>query len=151
MVKIDKYNFPDDLYYSDQYLWVKADGKIATIGASNFAAIESGTISYLDLIFREGEEIKAGKPFGSVESGKGATTLYAPVSGTIKEVDPDVEADPGLINKDCYGKAWIIKVESSSLAADLKKLFKPSSPEFSKWQTAEITKSKEKKKELGIE
>lgn len=151
MVKIDKYDFPDNLFYSDQYLWVKQEGNIATVGASNFAAIESGTISYLDLIFREGDDVKAGKPFGSVESGKGATTLYAPLSGAIKEINADVEADPGLINKDCYNKGWIIKVESTNLTADLKKLFKPSSPEFSKWQLAEITKSKEKKKELGIE
>ncbi len=150
MVKIDNYNFPDTLYYNDRYLWVKIDGNTATIGATHFAAVESGEMSYIDFILREDSEVEFGKPFGSIESGKGATTLYAPVSGTITEINADVEADPSLINKDCYEKGWIIKIKDPNLLADLKKLFKSTSPEFNKWLQSEITKSKAKKKELGI-
>lgn len=150
MVKIENYNFPENLFYNDRYLWVKIEGNIATVGAAHFAAVESGEMSYIDFILREDSNVEIGKPFGSIESGKGATTLYAPISGTITQINADVESDPSLINKDCYEKGWIIKMTASNLSQDLAKLFKSPSPEFNKWLQSEITKSKAKKKELGI-
>ena len=151
MVTIDKYDFPDDLYYNDQYLWAKADGNTVTVGVAGFASVESGEVSYLDLIMREDDEVTAGKPFGSIESGKGATTLYAPVSGTITVVNEDVEGDPSLINQDCYSGGWIVKIEASNLDGDLGKLLKADSAAFKDWLNGEITKAAEKKKELGID
>lgn len=151
MTNIDKYEFPDDLLYNMQYLWAKADGNTVTVGVAGFASIESGEISYLDLIMREDDEVSAGKPFGSIESGKGATTLYAPVSGTITQVNEEVESDPSIINQDCYGAGWIVKIEASNLDGDMAKLKKPTDADFVAWQKDEIQKGIEKKKELGID
>ncbi|NVM29523.1 MAG: glycine cleavage system protein H [Candidatus Helarchaeota archaeon] len=148
MVKIDKYEFPEELYYNDKYLWARVEGNAVIVGLASFAAIESGEVSYLDLIMREDDEVEAGKPFGSIESGKGATTLYAPVSGTITEVNEDTEADPSGINNDCYGAGWIVKIEASNLDADVGKLMKPDSSAFNDWLQSEIKAAEEKRKEL---
>lgn len=144
-MKIDKYDFPDHLYYSPQYLWLNVEGSTATIGASHFAALESAEIMYINVVIPNDMKIELGKPFGSLESGKGSAVLIAPISGIILNVNDEVEMKPNLINVDCYGKGWIVKVKPSDLKNELIKLFLPANPAFIEWQKDEIEKLRKKR------
>jgi len=99
------------LLYSGSHEWVKIEGDEAYIGISDFAQEELGDISYVDMPEVD-EEIEKGETFGAVESVKAASDLYAPVSGTVIEVNEELEDAPEKVNEDPYG-AWIIKVKIS--------------------------------------
>ena len=119
--------FPTDYKYTKEHEWIKADGKTATIGITSYAQESLGDIVFVDLP-KPGAEITSGKTFGSVESVKAVSDLYAPVSGTVTEVNGELTSAPEKINKDAHG-AWMIKIsvrdpaELSSLlsAADYEK------------------------------
>ncbi len=100
---------------------------------------------YIDIDITEKKKIEIGQPFGSLESGKGAAILVAPISRTILDINIDVEMNPKLININCYGKGWIIKVRPSDLKNELPKLFSPTSPAFITWQKDGIEKLRKKK------
>lgn len=103
---------PKELKYSKEHEWVKdEDGKFR-IGITAFAQDELGDIVFVELP-EEGEEITAGESFGSVESVKTVSELYAPVSGTIVEVNEELEDSPEYVNESPYEKAWMIVVEPS--------------------------------------
>lgn len=99
------------LLYSKSHEWVKVEGDVATIGASDFAQSEMGDITYVD-IPEEGDELSQGEDFGALESVKASSELYSPVSGKVVEVNTALEDDPALVNEDPYTN-WIIKVELS--------------------------------------
>ncbi|MBO4760469.1 MAG: glycine cleavage system protein GcvH [Bacteroidales bacterium] len=101
----------EGLLYSESHEWVKVDGKIATIGVSDFAQSEMGNITYVDLPEVD-DEFEAGEEFGALESVKAASDLYCPVSGKVVEVNAEIDDAPELINEDAYAN-WIIKVELS--------------------------------------
>lgn len=101
----------EGLLYSESHEWVKVDGKIATIGVSDFAQSEMGNITYVDLPEVD-DEFEAGEEFGALESVKAASDLYCPVSGKVVEVNAEIDDAPELINEDAYAN-WIIKVEHS--------------------------------------
>jgi len=101
----------EGLLYSESHEWVKVDGKIATIGVSDFAQSEMGNITYVDLPEVD-DEFEAGEEFGALESVKAASDLYCPVSGKVVEVNSEIDDAPELINEDAYAN-WIIKVELS--------------------------------------
>ncbi len=101
----------EGLLYSESHEWVKVDGKIATIGVSDFAQSEMGNITYVDLPEVD-DEFEAGEEFGALESVKAASDLYCPVSGKVIEVNAEIDDAPELINEDAYAN-WIIKVELS--------------------------------------
>ena len=90
--------------------WVSVDGNIGTIGISNHAQEEMGDVVYVELP-EVGAKIKKDEAFMSVESAKSAEDIYAPVSGTIKEVNTELEDAPELVNEDAQGKGWFVKVE----------------------------------------
>ena len=101
----------EGLKYSESHEWVKVEGNIAVIGVSDFAQKEMGDITYVDMP-AEDDEVTAGEEFGALESVKAASDLISPVSGTVTEVNADLEDAPEKINEDAYAN-WIIKVEMS--------------------------------------
>lgn len=100
--------FPTDYKYTKEHEWIKADGNNATIGITHHAQESLGDIVFVDLP-KVGTEVSAGKTFGSVESVKAVSDLYAPVSGTVTDLNPDLATEPEQINKDAHS-AWMIKV-----------------------------------------
>ncbi|MDM5249993.1 glycine cleavage system protein GcvH [Lysinibacillus sp. G4S2] len=111
---------PKDLRYSEEHEWVKLeDGKVR-IGISHFAQSELGDIVFVELP-QVGDEIKTDDPFGSVESVKTVSELYAPISGTVVEVNADLEDSPEFVNESPYEKAWMIVVEPAD-ASEVEKL-----------------------------
>ena len=100
--------YPNDFKYTKEHEWIKADGSSATIGITNHAQESLGDIVFVELP-KAGAEITAGQTFGSVESVKAVSDLYAPASGTVTAVNGELATAPEKINKDAHG-AWMIKV-----------------------------------------
>ena len=104
--------YPEGLKYSKEHEWVLLEGDSAIIGISDFAQSELGDVVYVE-VPEVGEKISKEDPFGAVESVKAVSDLYAPVSGTVVEVNDALPDTPELINDDPYGEGWIIKVTLS--------------------------------------
>ena len=100
--------FPADYKYTKEHEWLKADGKTATVGITSYAQDSLGDIVFVDLP-KVGTELSAGKTFGSVESVKAVSDLYAPASGTVTDVNGELATAPEKINKDAHS-AWMIKI-----------------------------------------
>ena len=100
--------FPADYKYTKEHEWLKADGKTAAIGITSYAQDSLGDIVFVDLP-KVGAELSAGKTFGSVESVKAVSDLYAPASGTVTEINGELATAPEKINKDAHG-SWMIKI-----------------------------------------
>ena len=101
--------YPKDFRYTKEHEWIKADGGSATIGITNYAQENLGDIVFVD-VPKPGTQITAGQPFGSVESVKAVSDLYAPASGTVTEVNEELNTSPEKINSDAHG-AWILKIQ----------------------------------------
>ena len=101
---------PEKLLYTKEHEWVKKEDGQVTIGITDFAQSQLGDIIFLELP-EVGQKIVSGEPFGEIEAVKTVSELYAPINGTIIEINEDLEDDPDNINQDCYGSGWIIKVE----------------------------------------
>jgi glycine cleavage system H protein len=102
--------FPKDLKYTKEHEWVKVEGNIATVGITDYAQDSLGDVVYVELP-QEGASVTKHEPFGVVESVKAASDLYAPLSGSVTEVNDAIVDSPEAINEDPYGDAWMIKVE----------------------------------------
>ncbi|HZQ18493.1 MAG TPA: glycine cleavage system protein GcvH [Terriglobales bacterium] len=119
--------YPAEFKYTKEHEWLKSDGKTATIGITSYAQDSLGDIVFVDLP-KVGTELTAGKAFGSVESVKAVSDLYAPASGTVTEINSELATAPEKINKDAHG-SWMVRIslknpgELSSLlsAADYEK------------------------------
>src|SRR6185369_4285808 len=103
---------PSELRYTTDHEWVRVDGDIATIGVTDFAAQQLGDVVFVDLP-AAGTSLDQFGTFGVVESVKAVSDLYAPVSGEVRETNPDLAAKPELINSDPYGAGWMIRVSMS--------------------------------------
>src|SRR5947209_14616701 len=101
-------SYPADFKYTKEHEWIKADGATATIGITTYAQESLGDIVFVDLP-QVGSEITIGKTFGSVESVKAVSDLYAPASGTVTAVNPALATAPEKINKDAHS-AWMLKM-----------------------------------------
>jgi glycine cleavage system H protein len=101
-------SYPTEYKYTKEHEWIKADGKNATIGITVYAQESLGDIVFVELP-KVGSEITAGKTFGTVESVKAVSDLYAPASGTVAEVNGELATAPEKINKDAHS-AWLLKV-----------------------------------------
>jgi len=120
MVKVDDYEVLEGLYYSEDYMWVKVeDGKVR-VGITDYAQKQLREIVYVDLP-SAGDEVARGEPFGTVESVKAVSDLVSPVSGTIEEVNEEVQDNPDLLNENPY-EGWLILVSPTNLEEDLKEL-----------------------------
>ena len=121
-------NFPDNLHYTRNHEWIKAEGKIAAVGVTDFAQGELGDIVFID-IGSLGKPLAAGEIFGTVEAVKTVSDLFMPVSGKVIEVNAALDKNPEAVNKDPYGTGWMIRIELSDAseistllsAADYKK------------------------------
>jgi len=101
-------SYPTDLKYTKEHEWIKVDGSTATIGITHYAQESLGDIVFVDLP-KPGSEITAGKTFGTVESVKAVSDLYAPASGTVNEVNGDLATAPEKINKEA-NTTWMVKM-----------------------------------------
>jgi glycine cleavage system H protein len=100
--------YPADLKYTKEHEWIKVDGANATIGITDYAQDSLGDIVFVDLP-KVGSDITAGKTFGTVESVKAVSDLYAPASGTVTDVNGDLATAPEKINKEA-NRTWMVKV-----------------------------------------
>lgn len=105
-------SLPKELKYSEEHEWVKVEGNKVHVGITDFAQSELGDIVFVELP-EVGDEITADEPFGSVESVKTVSELYAPVSGKVIEINENLDDAPELVNESPYEKAWMIVVELS--------------------------------------
>ena len=135
-MKIDKYEFPDDLLYDIEHNWARIEGGTATIGLTDFGQDLAGEIVYAEMP-RVGREITQGQPFMSLESGKWVGRVKAIVSGKITEANEEIEWESTIINEDPYGEGWFAKVE---LPGEPEGLMKASDPEFAELVAAEREK-----------
>ena len=101
--------YPSDFKYTKEHEWIKADGSTATIGITNYAQESLGDIVFVDLP-KVSTEIAVGKTFGSVESVKAVSDLYAPASGTVTEINGALASSPEKINQDAHG-SWMVKIK----------------------------------------
>jgi glycine cleavage system H protein len=103
---------PKELRYSEEHEWVKEEGENLRVGITHFAQSELGDIVFVELP-EVGDVITSDEPFGSVESVKTVSELYAPVSGKVVEVNEDLDDSPEYVNESPYEKAWMIVIEPS--------------------------------------
>ena len=101
---------PADLHYEKNHYWVRAEGDILVMGMDDFAQQMAGDIVYVQIPFA-GKKLKIGKKFAQVESGKWLGKVYAPVNGELIEGNEALEAEPTLINQDCYDTGWMYKIK----------------------------------------
>jgi glycine cleavage system H protein len=104
---------PENLHYTKDHEWILVEGNMGTVGVTDHAQGELGDVVFVELP-AAGKVVKAGESFGTIEAVKAVSDLYAPVSGTIKEINADLSATPELVNKDPYGKGWMVKVTLSN-------------------------------------
>ena len=104
--------FPNGVLFTDQHEYAKVENGVAQIGVSDYAQEQLGDITYIELP-QVGDTVSKGSSIAVIEAVKAASDLYAPVSGEIVEVNQDLEDNPELVNKDCYGQGWILKIKMS--------------------------------------
>ena len=102
--------YPDDLRYTKDHEWARVDGTRVTVGITHFAVEQLGDITQVDLP-REGESVTKGSVFGTVESVKAVSDLFAPVSGKVVKVNDPIKDSPETLNEDAYDEGWMIVVE----------------------------------------
>ncbi|GAM30905.1 glycine cleavage complex protein H, carrier of aminomethyl moiety via covalently bound lipoyl cofactor [Acinetobacter calcoaceticus] len=113
-------NHPSQLKYARTHEWVKIEGDLVITGITDHAQDELGDLVYVETP-EVGSQVTAGEQAGVVESVKTASDIHAPVSGTVVEVNTDLEDDPDFVNDDPYGKGWIYKIKPDNIA-DVEKL-----------------------------
>jgi glycine cleavage system H protein len=106
--------YPANYKYTKEHEWLDLSGSIGTIGITDYAQSTLGDIVFVELP-KVGDSVKGGTTFGSVESVKAVSDLYSPVSGTVTEINEELNSAPDKVNEDAH-TAWIIKVELSDLA-----------------------------------
>jgi glycine cleavage system H protein len=104
-------NIPDDLLYTEEHEWIQIEEDSATIGITDYAQQELGDVVYVELP-EQGASLEVGQTFGSVESVKAVSEIYAPLSGTVSEINEKLEDAPETVNEDPYGDGWMIRLET---------------------------------------
>ncbi|MCF2136314.1 MAG: glycine cleavage system protein H [Candidatus Thorarchaeota archaeon] len=118
MVTYEGFDFPEDLYYTDDQVWVKKENGKVRLGFTTFGMDLAGKIKFVRLR-PAGRDIKAGKSIGTLESGKWTGPVKSPVTGKLVEVNEELKGNPGLLNEDPYGKGWIAVIEATNLDEEL--------------------------------
>ncbi len=108
-------NFPDNLKYTKDHEWILVSGDTGTVGITDYAQGELGDVVFVELP-AQGKSLKAHESFGTIEAVKAVSDIYAPVSGSVVEANKDLAATPELVNKDPYGKGWMIKIKLANPA-----------------------------------
>ena len=105
-------DYPKDLKYTNEHEWVRLDGDVAIIGVTSFAAEQLGDVVSVELP-EEGDKVTKGEVFGSVESVKAVSDLFAPLSGTVSRVNTPLNDSPEYVNEDPFDEGWMIEIELS--------------------------------------
>jgi len=105
---------PEGLKYSKEHEWVATEDSVATIGITDYAQDQLGEVVYIELP-AVGDKVSKDDPFGVVESVKAVSDIYAPVSGTVTEVNQELVESPEIVNEDPYGDGWLIKIRIADL------------------------------------
>jgi glycine cleavage system H protein len=99
-----------DRRYTREHEWAKLDGDVLTVGITAFAVDQLGDVTLVDFDVAPGDQLVSGKPFGTIESVKTLSDLFAPVAGEVLELNDELEEQPELVNEDCWGQGWLLKV-----------------------------------------
>jgi len=118
MVKVEGYEVPEGLYYTKEFEWIKIEGDKVRVGITDYAQKQLREIVYAELP-SPGSGTKQNEPYGTVESVKSVSDLMAPISGTIEEVNAEVQSKPELLNEDPYAKGWLLIVKPTNRQAEL--------------------------------
>ncbi|KON32278.1 hypothetical protein AC478_00670 [miscellaneous Crenarchaeota group-1 archaeon SG8-32-3] len=118
MVKVENFEVPEGLYYSNDFAWVKVEGDKVRMGITDYAQKQLREIVYAELP-EAGTEVQQNEPYGTLESVKAVSDLVAAVSGTVEEVNSEVQSQPELLNEDPYVKGWLVVVKPANLQAEL--------------------------------
>jgi glycine cleavage system H protein len=110
-------DIPPGLKYTKDHEWAKGDGLEVTVGITSFAVEQLGDITLVNLDVKVGDAVTEGKPFGTVESVKTLSDLFAPVSGEVVKINTLLESKPELVNEDCYGKGWMMVILANEAGA----------------------------------
>ena len=110
------FEIPDELHYTSDDEWVHAEDDFVTLGVTDFAQQQLGDIVYVELP-TVGDQIAEGGRFGVIESVKAVSDLNAPVAGGVVAINEDLIDQPEIINEECYGAGWIIKIKPSNADA----------------------------------
>ncbi len=121
MVKVEQYEVPEGLYYTKDFVWAKVEGDKVRVGITDYAQKALREIVYADLP-STGTEVKQNEPYGTLESVKAVSDLVSPITGTIEEVNEEIQSKPETLNEDPYDKAWLLIVKPTNLQADLANL-----------------------------
>ena len=140
MVKVKDVEVPEGLHYSKDFEWVKIEGSKVRIGITDYAQKQLREIVYVELP-SEGDAITQNEPYGTVESVKAVSDLVAPLSGTIEQINGEVQSSPELLNEDPYGKGWILKIKPNNWLAETKSFY--FGEEVINWSREEITRIKD--------
>src|SRR5512140_1198544 len=108
-------NFPENLKYTKDHEWILVSGDTGTIGITDYAQGELGDVVFVELP-SQGKTLRAHESFGTIEAVKAVSDIYAPVSGSVLEVNKDLATTPELVNKDPYGKGWMVKIKLANPA-----------------------------------
>ena len=106
-------NVPEDLHYSKDHEWVRADGNVATIGITDYAQNSLGDVVYVE-VPKVGDEFATNESFGSVESVKAVSEVFTPVAGEVTEINEELNDTPEKVNSDPYGDGWMIKIRMTN-------------------------------------
>lgn len=121
MVKVNEYEVPEGLYYTKEFEWLKIEGDKVRVGITDYAQKQLREIVYAELP-GVGSSTKQNDPYGTVESVKAVSDLVAPISGTIEQVNGEVQSKPELLNEDPYSKGWLLVLKPTNLHAELPNL-----------------------------
>jgi len=121
MVKIDKYDVPEGLYYSKEFSWIKIEDDKVRMGITDYAQQQLREIVYAELP-EAGTVVKQNEPYGTVESVKAVSDLVAAVSGTVEEVNSEAQSKPEILNESPFENGWLVIVKPSNLQAELPNL-----------------------------
>ena len=106
-------NYPANVKYTSEHEWLRLDGETGYVGITDYAQNQLGDIVFVD-ITTEGETLAKGEVFGTIEVVKTVSDLFLPIGGEILEVNPLLEENPELVNKDPYGEGWLIKIRPTN-------------------------------------
>ncbi|MGQ9619400.1 MAG: glycine cleavage system protein GcvH [Bacteroidales bacterium] len=116
-------NIPDNLKYTKDHEWLRVEGDYGYVGITDFAQGELGDIVFVE-IETVGETLNKGESFGTIEAVKTVSDIFMPVSGEILEKNSDIDSSPDLVNKDPYGKGWMIRIKITD-SAEINELLNP--------------------------
>ncbi|HSH00590.1 MAG TPA: glycine cleavage system protein GcvH [candidate division Zixibacteria bacterium] len=105
-------NIPSSLRYTKEHEWVDVEDSIATVGITDWAQSELGDVVFVELP-KVGDKVEMGEAFGTIEAVKAVSELFSPVTGTVVEINTELETDPMVVNQSAYERGWMIRVEMS--------------------------------------